>query len=604
MVFAGKPSGSCGLCRERKRKVSAPPSYLPSTNISKCDKGVPACGTCTRLNQNCPGCVSSPSSPCHKILTSIPDRDTSSLVFKDETTRTITRARHKTANGDRSSRKSFDESVVLPATNDSNFAVTPPSSSPDLSQSNSISPPVPSSTFSTSHTLADLLIPSTQDLAIDEIPDFNHLPSPVTSPPYLVDLGINFFMDNYVVPSGPSPGFCDYAITILNRRDDDDCPLLAAVQAVGLAGIANTSSTNGAALAREARSLYGTALQGIAAALHQSSQAVQDSTVLAIIITGMFETMTCVDEDSMSAWTSHIDGAANLLVHRGSAQFETELGFSIFQEAFSYLLVSYSRLEKPLPPRIRLLRADAARLVRIDDPIWAVCSAHMEVLDLHHQVDPDSNEPRLQADWQRLLLRAFEIDARLDSLFEHLEPTWQYKTVIDPSASPSIVFLGRFHIYHDIWIAKVWIGMRSCRIMLNLIIRTLLQREAAAWAPRELDPGGTYDGMARKTQRTIERLRDDILASVPQMMGFVRHEMNSSATVFDYNLDGTSVTGGAALGCFFVLWHLYLCGSLGPSANNASTQRWITERLKTIATQTGIRKARYLAESLEREFGS
>ncbi|KAM0251887.1 hypothetical protein ACHAQJ_008000 [Trichoderma viride] len=60
MVYCGKPSKSCEACRRTK---------------TKCDRGHPACGQCTRTGRVCPGY-----------------RDLKSLLFRDETTRVVRRA--------------------------------------------------------------------------------------------------------------------------------------------------------------------------------------------------------------------------------------------------------------------------------------------------------------------------------------------------------------------------------------------------------------------------------------------------------------------------------------------------------------------------------
>lgn len=432
---------------------------------------------------------------------------------------------------------------------------------------------------------------------LDQSSSTPQLPSPASTSGTIADVGIAHFMENFVVSgSGPSPGFCDYAIAAYNDRRTDDCAIYAAVQAVGLAALANKSG--GVVYAREAQAQYGNALTKINAALLDPGEANRDSTVLAIIVLGLYETITCVDDESIAAWSKHVDGAANLLVHRGTSQFETSIGLEIFKVAVAHLLVSYSRLQLPLPPRIRLLRMEASRLIKATDPLWALCSAHIEVLDLNSQVDPDRKDPFLEKDWARFLLRALELDGRIEGYFANLDTKWQYKIVIDPSAEPSMVFRGKLHIYHDIWVAKVWNGMRSCRMILNDIIRALLDRECSTWNAKEAGPGGTYAGLYEKSIATMRTLRDDLLASAPQMLGHVYHEATTSTTIFNYKCT-TKPPSGAALGAFFIQWHLYLAGTL--PFNSPETKAWIIDRLHHIRVTTGMKKAQYLAERLEKD---
>jgi hypothetical protein len=322
-----------------------------------------------------------------------------------------------------------------------------------------------------------------------------------------------------------------------------------------------------------------------------------DSTIFAVMVLGLFETITCSGNESLEAWRHHINGAAELLMHRGPAQFRTKQGLQIFGEAVSHVLTLCSRYGHPVPPRLRFLRVEMGGNVAYKAPSWVLSSAHIEVMDLYHRVDPDQKAPFLRDEWEKLLSHAAELDRRLEDLVAELPAHWRFKTVSDPGANPRIVYQSTYHIYYNTWVAKVWNGIRGCRIILNQAIYCLLLREGLTWAPHELSPnGGAYMGLWQRALDTTTEMRDGILASVPQMLGFVHHEPDTGTSYLDCSGAGMPRLIPAS-GAYFLLWYLFLAGSL--PVNTPETRGWVVARLRTIRSAMGIQKAGYLADVME-----
>lgn len=574
-VYVLWPTCACGI------------SFLTCAN--QCDRAVPTCGQCCRTGQKCPGY-----------------RDQSTLIFRNETTRTINRARARAQTREASASSSQSSASPrlqrqatpsVPSTGPSTTTTTPPQFDYPIDWDNVVNDGVLETI--NGETVAPT-IHATSSVAFSSQVAPGFMQTHTESRELVLDLSVKHFLENYVIqPSGPSPGFLDYAPAVLESSSGDISPVQAAVQAVGLASLARTLKDP--SLVQEAQANYVDAIQKIRVALVCPGASNQDATILTILVLGLYETIVCANDDFLTAWTCHVDGAADLLVHRGIDQFKTDRGLHIFQEALSHLLASCSRLSRPIPPQIRLLRLRAAPFIPSDNIAWALSSNHIEVLDVLHDVNLERTEPHLQSSWDRLLLRACEIDGRLELLFERLTRDWQYKTVQDPNADPSLVYQTKFHIYYDIWIAKIWVGMRSCRIFLNLIIARLLQRECSKWAPLELEEGGAYADLPQKMIGAIRQMRDDILASVPQMLGYVHHDTSTSAFFYPRN-DGahsSSMTQCSVLGAYFLLWHLYLAGAF--SINTNKTRCWIIECLRNISNTTGMQTAQHLANDLSRE---
>ncbi|EKV18765.1 hypothetical protein PDIG_07380 [Penicillium digitatum PHI26] len=416
----------------------------------------------------------------------------------------------------------------------------------------------------------------------------------------LEELGINYFMANYVLKdSGPCPGVFNYAGNILAGPGGDAELARVAIRAVGLAGLASTTGTD--SVMRKAGSSYTEAIKRVNVALLDPRVAENDSAIFTIVVLGLFESITCSGDESLEAWKCHINGAASLLMLRGTSQFRTKQGLQIFGEAVSHVLTLCSRYNQPVPPRLRYLRAEMERNFNSKSPSWILSTIHIEVMNLYIQVQPEHETPFLAGEWETLLSHAAELSQRLENLVADLPVSWRFKTVSDPMANPRLVFHGKYHIYYNVWIAKIWDGMRACRIILNQVVHCLLLREGLAWAPHDISHGGVYTSLLQRTLHTTTEMRDDILASVPQMLGFIQHEATTGASYMDCSTSGIPSRLVPASGAYFIVWYLYLAGSL-PS-NTPETRDWIVDRLRAIRSKTGIQKAAFLADMIEKDVG-
>ncbi|PSR84128.1 hypothetical protein BD289DRAFT_434678 [Coniella lustricola] len=603
MVYCGRPSANCSLCRAKKKR---------------CDKATPGCGQCRRTGQACPGYY-----------------DPSSIIIRNETSRVIQRARAgkpsrprpsltPVAPPPRCSSSVSPPSTVLSTPESDNSSHNNSSWSRDLDCDNA------SETGSNRENGHGSLLLREDHPSLISLPSPHHTTSclvpcpqsPITSLDGLDGLGINYFLANYVLSSsGPCPGFLNYTSDILANAQGDQELAQAAVSAAGLATLASTSKAP--RMMRRARTAYNNAISRVNRALADPSRISSDTTLFAVLVLGLFESITCCGQESLDAWKNHINGAASLLVRRGTAQFATPMGLRLFGEAVAHVLTLCSRYGQPVPPRIRFLRVEMER--RSGDgssvsctyrgPSWTLGTAHIEVMDLYHRVNPDAQETAfLQDEWETLLSQAAALERRLESLVADLPVSWRFKIVTDPEASPEIVHGGIYHIYYNSWVAKVWDGIRACRIILNQAIYCLLLREGLTWAPHMVyndghdvannnnknnnsTGSGAYAGMLQRISSTTTQMRDGILASVPQMLGFVDvHQSDGQQARLDTFKLSSHCTVPAS-GAYFVLWYLFLAGSL--PINTAETRDWVVRRLRGIQTATGIQKAGYLADVLE-----
>lgn len=86
--------------------------------------------------------------------------------------------------------------------------------------------------------------------------------------------------------------------------------MLAGIVAVGLVGVAEMNRSD--AILHMARQSYGKALHLTNAALRDPAEAVKDTTMLSVLVLGLFEMIGGSRARGIEAWQKHINGAAAL----------------------------------------------------------------------------------------------------------------------------------------------------------------------------------------------------------------------------------------------------------------------------------------------------
>ncbi|KAJ4164939.1 hypothetical protein LMH87_006592 [Akanthomyces muscarius] len=686
MVYCGRPSTSCNNCRAKKRR---------------CDKAHPECGQCRRMGQKCPGY-----------------RDPSSLIFRDESSQVIDKARSRInkrsapapqqtqtsqpSSGQRSpvphpasaprsqpaphqfppQKMSSVEDMLgdmgdgMFANNSFNFDLlgfnTPFNTDGGLfSLSTDSSDAMMTGTDSTSASAINSGAASAVDVPRDATGRASsggmELAATATSPagsshdgsiqrPLSLPLdmiGLDFFLTHYVVhQSGPSSGFLDYVVTILAREEGHEL-LEGAVLAVGFAGLARTTKQTD--LMCRSIMMYTRTMERVNRALADPVAARRDSTIVTVLVLALYE----FSKASLDGWKQHIDGAVSLLNVRGKSQFTTSTGLQIFKDVFTQLLTNCLRIGIPMPSSLRMLRTEASKAFSVSDPYWVAASAMVELLDLYHQISPGgysyiSHDPNASVsntsssaaptsnkkaapnlsieDLERYLSQALDIDYRLESRFAECPPEWCYAVMSNPS--PANLDTTRFHgevhhLYHDVYVANVWNRMRTCRILANHAIGYLLLRGA------NIDPNwffsNNYVDRLQGVSRTMAHIRADLLAAVPQLMGYVtspaqqqvQHEQQmyrpkgmTPVATSDSGIDvgdatsppysPTSIFGstepvsgytGSAAGCYFATWVLLTVGCMHSLTDE--TRAWTVTQLKRISTQAGFTQADDFAKFIE-----
>ena len=373
-----------------------------------------------------------------------------------------------------------------------------------------------------------------------------------------------------------------------------DTSLLTTMKAVGLAGLACNQRASG--LLIESKKLYVSAMHRINKALKNPIEATKDSTLLAILLLSIFETVAGCGQRSIATWSQHINGAVALLRLRGPEQLKTQLGLRLFYQITTNLMTNSMHHDIPLPDHIFELRAEAAKYANREHVIWRFVEIMMNFTDFRYRV-----KHAAISDPQVILTTALELDRRLVANFSIQEPLWKYEVVYTDFDS-DVVFAGHYHVYQDFMAAQVWNGMRTIRIMLHRIIQGALQKDAIDTLP-QLSHNERMQ-QSEISMRVLYQMQSDILASVPQHVGYcpvsakpgpwsqfgsLRHDL-AAPDHTTYSLPMIRLSGGYAL-----LWPLHLVGVLNISAG---VRERVISNLQMLGRTMGVQQALILAERL------
>ncbi|MCJ1291269.1 hypothetical protein MMC34_002812 [Xylographa carneopallida] len=376
--------------------------------------------------------------------------------------------------------------------------------------------------------------------------------------------------------------------------------LSAIVYAVGLASFANEYKSQD--VLKQARRQYVYALQLTNAALKSTAEATKDSTLLAVMLLSLYETITSTTQTPLTSWTDHIKGATVLVTLRGRQQLRSSLGLQMFKQMTDNIIVSCIQREVYVPTEITDLRSYAFKNIVRSSPAWRFSDVTVRFASLCASVKDGS-----LSDVDAIIAAAMKIDSEMIEWTTSLPSTWEYETIF-MDTDPVLVYDGHYHLYGNHRISQMWNSLRMGRIFLSRIISgQILQRISSVPVGQF---SSDYTTLLLLSASTISQMSSEICASVPQFTEcpapfFVESsELRSPAYSWllpkqgqSGELDGHAPPIGAASG-YFLLWPLFIAGSLPESPD--SLRLWIVNRLKFIGSSMRISQAILAAEILER----
>ncbi|KAK5172734.1 uncharacterized protein LTR77_002854 [Saxophila tyrrhenica] len=337
----------------------------------------------------------------------------------------------------------------------------------------------------------------------------------LTMRPTLEESATCHFFFNYIVGVNAPTRMEMDNLTWMYKHSNTDGTLTTAVRAVSFASYAHHRRST--ELENASMLQYTKACGLTNEALQSSDRAVKDTTLLSILILGMYEVMTGVNQRSIKAWIAHVNGSAALLKLRGTEQLANPIGRRLFVQAMTGILTTSIQLCMPIPDNIMEMAEKLPDLIHpADDFARRAYNIHLALINANqYRCVVESKELTDPFD---IVSKGLELDAPLAAVHDSSVPEWKYD--VRTSSEHHIAFKGTYHVYADLLTANLWSATRVMRSLLHETIRsTLLQGFAAR------PPVFTKVEHTKQFQRTtdlLHQLAADILASVPQHLGYVK----------------------------------------------------------------------------------
>ncbi|KAJ9157312.1 hypothetical protein NKR23_g251 [Pleurostoma richardsiae] len=180
------------------------------------------------------------------------------------------------------------------------------------------------------------------------------VPSAVSTPLY--DVALSYFLTAHA-PSGRFSYLPDHVSPHTlpvspgaSGAPDASSPLPHALLACSLATLSQSPDHSYQSVLPDAYKSYSTAVKSVNHALSSPSTAALDSTLLSVLLLGLFETAIHRGHATPLSLTTHIEGSFALLKLRGPEQCQTDLGRDLYLQAADNIRTNYA-LRGMRPPR-------------------------------------------------------------------------------------------------------------------------------------------------------------------------------------------------------------------------------------------------------------
>ncbi|KAM7220764.1 hypothetical protein V8F06_003833 [Rhypophila decipiens] len=480
MVYCGKPSKGCSNCRERK---------------IRCDQREHGCGQCEKRQQKCPGY-----------------RNLVDLMFRDESSHVIKKAKAKA----KKRNHLVIDSSLSPSSSGRGPSLTPEPPRKSLSL---VVPRIDRSSSPSNQSVW-----SCDDDSVLMSPESGSWPvTPAMAlfynlAPTCQERGFAYFFSRYVsVEETAYHQRFDFLREVWNpsalvpERELDG--VLASMTAVGLMGLASLERST--ELREAAQKSYGTALQLTNQALMDPVEALKDTTMLSVLILGLFEMLADNAERSQTivAFQDHVNGAVALAKIRGVAQFRTNAGIRMFGMLCQRVIMSCLVKEAPFPPELMILWHEMAKNLDPTDPTVWVTPLMAEIVQVRHDIRQGE-----MTDAEIIVGRLLNIEADFETRITQLPSSWQYRTFRVDRYHPAI-FGNTCHLYPSLRHASMWNMIRLVRILTLETILTTIYDESQQFPPRL--SSDFYVKEFSKAKRKLKHMVEAICATVPQHQGLI-----------------------------------------------------------------------------------
>ncbi|KAL1311048.1 hypothetical protein AAFC00_001262 [Neodothiora populina] len=530
MVYGGRPSRGCETCKKRK---------------IKCDEKRPTCLQCKKSSRTCLG---------------YPDE--ADLIFRNQN--------DKIAGRSQKSKKPKDR--PLPA--------------PDSTQSESGKTALQ---LRRKHDRA--VLPSSAGYRFEDVPQEGatfslHPPPTVPMEEQVVQVYFKNFRALYY-NEDTIQGFLPYLVPMYQTSKRNSA-LRIATRATALCAISQLPAQRH--LTYHATAMYTRAIIAVSSALQDPAEARSDETLQATLLLCLYESIRASD-NTITAWSNHVDGATALVRARGSSQFANTQSLSLFRAARTQMLTNCIRQEIPPPPfpGERGWLGDGVYTGELQDLTQcAIDLSHLlsQAKDLLKQ----ERSPPTMRTMSNFIEIAYALTVRMTKIVPSLPDSWQPRTIAyintepeDPGSAEA--WVGPVHAYTDVYIASVLNKLRSV-----CMFSTWIVMDCIAWL---FPDSHELDGRWQHSKHVEQTMIDDMCSSVPFVL---RWRSEATAKSLDQMETIADLIGGLSL-----VWPLG--GAVFSPRIDPGQKAWIWGRLRKIS-QEGLEQASLLETDVKRTLDS
>ncbi|OAA77718.1 hypothetical protein LEL_04541 [Akanthomyces lecanii RCEF 1005] len=266
-----------------------------------------------------------------------------------------------------------------------------------------------------------------------------------------------------------------------------------------------------------ARTKYAGALTRVNAALADPQAAVEDRTLVAVLVLALFEATMFQASSAPTSWLAHTWGAMQLLLLRGAGQVASPAARLLFAHTSNNVKATCIQRSIAIPRHFLALDQQVRGLLDSHDPA-------VRLANLLHRVSNIKAKSREQEPNLALLLEAIEVDQEIVQLCDNPPSSLGYTR--EPLAcGPAWTYKRIVHTYPNLRLCKVWNSVRLLRILLL----SFLGDDIAHFRLDEIhaDPQ-TLSGLNEYARKHMAEVAADILATIPSFV----HEENSVKTFY------------------------------------------------------------------------
>ncbi|KAK2612496.1 hypothetical protein QQS21_001434 [Conoideocrella luteorostrata] len=331
---------------------------------------------------------------------------------------------------------------------------------------------------------------------------------------------------------------------------------------------------------------YTRALTATRKALCDPSMAKTDATLAAVLLLGLYETISANFLGTM-AWGSHIDGAIQLIKSRNGEQVHTQAGLDLFIAARTQMVIH--TLSTGKPPDMAIEGPIKDRLEK--EPVIKCQQLGIYAADLKAKATRLLQLPRTTETTEllkKLVRDCQSLDKDFASWSESLPDNFRWETgawerpLRRGDFTEAEVYPGRIDIYQDVWAASVWNLMRCARIILTSV---MIRCVARIQSPDDYRTTPEYAAATKIWSEAIS----DIISSVPYLLGWFSKRKDllrgSRLSGFACGADDAEKT----LSGYLLTWPLR-CIQAQEYVTD-SQRAWIRGRLRHIGAGLGVRTA-------------